>query len=193
MGEAEDAPRDDDANGVDGAREEETSETEVDAEPSPRPKRKKRKKKRKRRAKKDRAEEGKTSGEPERRRPWWALLLVIGLIELFLFGSRGRMRVCVAHEGEHDFALVDQPRTEENTRRYPTCVKRTNVGIVSEYDDVRTEATGYACQRAAVLRPTSVLYQCILEQDGWQHRVETSFVPPWDPIYYRRLFWFAYD
>lgn len=188
MGEADDASREDGADGAKAEREGEPSKAD-------RPPRKKRKKKRKRKPKKERPPEAAPSddAEPRRRRPWWVLLFVVGLVELFLFGSRGRMRVCVARDGEHDFSLVDQPRTEENTRRYPTCVKRTNVGIVSKYDDVLKEATGYACQRAAVLRPTDVLYQCILERDGWQHRVETSFVPPWDPIYYRRLFWFAFD
>ncbi len=185
MGESEEATRDDDAEPAEGGRDEKARKT----------RRKKRRKKRraKKKAEQEAEQAAETQAELPRRRPWWLLLLLIGLVELFLFGSRGRMRVCVAHQGEHDFALVDQPRTEENTRRYPTCVKRTNVGIVSKYDDVMTEATGYACQRAAILRPTDVLYQCILEKDGWEHRVETSFVPPWDPIYYRRLFWFAYD
>lgn len=183
MGESEEASRDDDAEPAEDEREEKAGKA----------RRKKRKKRRAKKKTEQKTQPKEAESEVPRRRPWWLLLLAIGLLELFLFGSRGRMRVCVAHQGEHDFALVDQPRTEENTRRYPTCVKRTNVGIVSKYDDVLKEATGYACQRAAILRPTDVLYQCILEQDGWEHRVETSFVPPWDPIYYRRLFWFAYD
>jgi len=164
-------------------------------EPAKKPARKKkRKRKRKKRSAPESAVREAEAEKGERRpRRWWIALVVIGLIELFLFGSRGRIRVCVAHEGEHDFALIDQPRTEENTRRYPTCEKRTNVGIVSHFDEARDHAMLTACQRAAVLRPKHVVYQCALPEDGWQHRVETSFVPPWDPVYYKRLFWFAFD
>ncbi|MEM1032158.1 MAG: hypothetical protein AAGN82_17545 [Myxococcota bacterium] len=132
-------------------------------------------------------------GAPRRRRSWWWIVLGVALFELFLFGRRGELRVCVARDGEHDFALVDQPRNDENTQRYPTCEKRTNLGIVSHYDEARDHAAATACQRATVLRPKDEVYLCALRQAGWAHREESAFVPPWDERYYKRMLWFIFD
>ncbi len=129
--------------------------------------------------------------ETPRSRRWvWPLLLGLGLFELWLFGRRGHLDVCVAQEGVHDFALLGQDRTDENTRRYPTCEKRLNLGITSKYDEAVQEAMLRACHRANVLRGREATLLCAIQEDGWQHRVTETHCPPWHDHYRQRLFWF---
>lgn len=125
-------------------------------------------------------------------RPWWALVLLIALVELYVFGSRGAVELCVAKEGEHDFALLGQERTPDNTRRFPTCETRLNIGLVSHHDEVREEAMYLACRRATVFRGQEALLRCVEREEGWTHRLASTFVPPWDRRYYRRLLWFLF-
>ena len=123
---------------------------------------------------------------------WWILLVAIGILELYLFGSRGHVQVCVAREGVHDFSLLGSERTDDNTHRFPTCEDRLNIGITSHFDEVVESATIHACTRANILRSTTEKAICVIKQDGWQHRVGTSWCPPWHDHYYKRLFWFAF-
>jgi hypothetical protein len=120
----------------------------------------------------------------------WLALLVIAVVEVWLFGNRGHIEVCVGREGEHDFALLGSPRNEDNTRRYPTCEKRLNVGITSHFDEARDDAMIHACRRATILRGREVALKCALAIEGWEHRLSSSWCPPWHDHYYQRLFWF---
>ncbi len=166
------------------------ADNEAPAEEAPPPK--KTKKKRKKKKKRAAGPPAPSRWEALRGR-WWILLVAIGLIELYLFGSRGHVEVCVAREGVHDFALLGSERTEENTQRFPTCEARRNIGITSHYDEVVEAATIHACTRANILRSTTEKAICVIRQDGWQHRVHTAWCPPWHDHYYKRLFWFAFD
>jgi hypothetical protein len=163
----------------------------VDASAKPAPNDEKRTKKRTKRRTKKRTKPARGAGGIASR--VWLALLTIGLIELWAFGSRGHIQVCVAHEGTHDFALLGEERTDANTRRYPSCEKRTNLGIVSGYDASLEDAAIHACRRATILRPKEVTIACVLKDAGWQHQVTTSWCPPWHDHYYKRLFWFAFD
>lgn len=127
-----------------------------------------------------------------RGRALWLTLLAVGLFELWLFGRRGAIEVCVAREGEHDFALLDQPRSDENTRRYPTCERRLNVGLRSHYDERAEDAMLNACRRATILRGRDATIACALKEAGWQHRVEAEWVAPWQKESYERLLWFLF-
>lgn len=139
----------------------------------------------------DKAEEAKaTSGLAGK---VWLVLLVAGLIEIWLFGRRGHIEVCVAKTGVHDFALLGQPRDEENTRRYPTCEKRYNIGILSKHTEAVDDATLHACRRANILLGKEAIILCAMKEDGWQHRVTEEQCPPWHDHYYQRLFWFLHD
>ena len=122
----------------------------------------------------------------------WLAIAAFGLAELWLFGAKGDIRVCVAREGEHDLALVDTPRTEENTQRYPSCERRSNVGLRSHFDERVEDAMLHACRRATILRGKEATIACALQEGGWHHRVEANWVPPWNPTYYQRLFWFLF-
>jgi hypothetical protein len=139
--------------------------------------------------------EGDEKGEESpsgRGRYVWLALLAVGLFELWLFGRRGHIEVCVAKEGVHDFALLGQKRTDENTRRFPTCEKRLNLGITSSFDDAREEAMLRACHRANILRGKQATLVCAIEEDGWQHRLTVEHCPPWHDHYYQRMLWFLY-
>ena len=138
-------------------------------------------------AKKD---DGEGDEAPKRRIPWLAIILVIAAVELFLFGNRGRIEVCVAKEGVHDFGLVGTPRTEDNTASYPSCETRLNIGMKSRYDDLKTDAVVQACRRANMFRGKEAILTCAVEADGWTHRITTDFVKPWEPEYRKKLFWF---
>lgn len=120
----------------------------------------------------------------------WPLVLGVGLLELWIFGNKGEIQVCVAREGEHDFSLIGQPRTDENTRRYPTCEKRFDLGLRGHYDERVEDAALHACRRATILRGRDHTIACFLQRGGWQHRIETRWVAPWEAPYYERLFWF---
>ena len=92
--------------------------------------------------------------------------------------------------GKHDFALIGTPRDDSNTRRYPTCEKRLNIGLSSHYQEAHEDALLRACQRATVLRGKAMTIACALSLEGWQQRTEDSWCPPWHDHYYKRLFWF---
>lgn len=175
-------------NREDEAPEDEAPEDESLVEP----KRRRKKKKRRR----------KTGQEPTKapeKRSWgkwiWPTLLIVGLFELWLFGRRGHLEVCVAKQGVHDFALLAEKRTDANTRRYPTCESRQNLGVVSSYDDARTDAVVRACHRANILRgkdAREATLICAVEEDGWQHRVTEAQCLPWHDHYYERMLWFLF-
>ena len=193
--ERDDEPGDVDPSDVDGA----TSENDAPEQPRKKKKRRKKASKKKRRKKKTKRLEGSDApepkaesddGAPKRRIPWLAIILVIAAVELFLFGSRGRIEVCVAKDGVHDFDLVGTPRTEDNTARYPSCETRLNIGMKSRYDDLETDAVVQACRRANMFRGKEAILTCAVQADGWKHRVTATFVKPWEPEYRKRLFWF---
>ena len=123
----------------------------------------------------------------------WPVLLVVGLVELWMFGRRGHIEVCVAKDGVHDFALLGQTRTDDNTRQFPTCETRFNLGITSDYDDLLQTAMLQACHRANILRGKEATLICAIKEDGWQHRVTETHCPPWHEHYYKRMFWFLQD
>lgn len=176
---------------------------------------KKKKKRKKRRRKRKRAEDAPDLGDrpgdakasrgdveadggaktdAKKDRDWgkyvWPVLLLVGLFEVWMFGRRGHIEVCVAKEGVHDFALLEQKRTDENTRQYPSCERRLNLGITSDYDEAHQDAMLKACHRANILRGKEATLICAIEEDGWKHRVTTTHCPPWHDHYYQRMFWF---
>jgi hypothetical protein len=120
----------------------------------------------------------------------WFVLLGVALLEVWLFGRRGHVEVCVGKQGVHDFALLGQTRTDENSRRFPTCEKRQNIGIASKYDAAVEDATLHACRRANILFGKDAILLCAVKEDGWEHRVTAEQCPPWHDHYYQRLFWF---
>jgi hypothetical protein len=134
-----------------------------------------------------------SSGRKRRKLPIvWLIIVALAGFELWLFGRKGDITVCVGREGQHDFSLLGEPRNDENTHRYPTCERRLNVGLRSQYDERVEEATLHACRRATILRGREATLLCALQENGWQHRIDARWVPPYDPEYYRRLFWFAF-
>jgi len=139
------------------------------------------------------AESSTTEGSQGPRAKVWLALVVIAIFEMWLFGRRGHIELCVAREGVHDFALLDTPRTDDNTRRYPTCEKRLNIGITSHFEQAIEDAALHACRRANILRSKEEAIACVLQQAGWQRRTRTTWCPPTHDHYYKRLFWFAFD
>jgi hypothetical protein len=132
-----------------------------------------------------------TAVEATRRRiPWWWILLGLMVVEFWVYGRRGYVEVCVGKQGETDFSLGDAPRTDENRWKFPRCEERTNLGLVSKYDDVVTEATSVACRGATIFRNQGQGKQCVAGEAGWQHRVLSRQTPPWDRAFYEHLFWF---
>lgn len=167
------------------------------AEKDPAAEPKKRRKKKKRRRKRPATSKPPAKAQPAKNwgKGLWPTLLVVGLFELWLFGRRGHLEVCVAKDGAHDFALLSEKRTDENTRRYPTCESRYNLGVVSAYDDAREEALLRACHRANILKgkdARAATLICAIEEDGWKHRVTEAQCPPWHDHYYKRMLWFLY-
>ncbi len=129
---------------------------------------------------------------PARRRAallWWALPILM-VVEFYAYGHGGRLEICVGKEGDTDFALVGQARTDENRWKFPRCETRENLGLRSQRDAKVSEGIEAACRGATIFRHQGETKACIAGEQGWQHRVESHFVPPWDPAYYRHLFWF---
>lgn len=151
------------------------------------------------------ADEPKDAGEPKaapepapvaasgRRasRLWWALPILL-VAELYVYGHDGRLQICVGKEGDTDFALVGQERTDENRWKFPRCETRDNLGLRSQHDAQVEQATKVACRGATIFRHQGEAKACVAGEQGWQHQVEGQFVPPWDPAYYRHLFWFLF-
>lgn len=129
--------------------------------------------------------------QPQRRSnlPRYLLLLMaFGGIEIALFGSNGHVKVCVARE-QADFALLDLTRTPENTRRYPTCERRLNIGLTSELERATGDAHILACRRATILQDRRATLNCATEQQ-WHKHLTLSWCPPWHEHSYKRLLWF---
>lgn len=133
-----------------------------------------------------------TKATPVRRRAsrlWWALPIVM-LVEFYVYGHNGRLEICVGKEGDTDFSLVGQERTDANRWKFPRCETRENLGLRSQQEERAKEGIEAACRGATIFRHQGEAKVCVAGEQGWQHRVEGSFVPPWDPAYYRHLFWF---
>jgi hypothetical protein len=128
---------------------------------------------------------------PRRRasRLWWALPVLM-VVEFYVYGHNGRLEICVGKEGDTDFSLVGQERTDDNRWKFPRCETRENLGLRSQYDEAVKEGIEAACRGATIFRHQGQAKACAAGEQGWQHRVEGHFVPPWDPAYYRHLFWF---
>jgi len=129
---------------------------------------------------------------PVRRRAsrlWWALPILM-VVEFYVYGHNGRLEICVGKQGDTDFSLVGQERTDANRWKFPRCETRENLGLRSQYDAQVKEGIEAACRGATIFRHQGEAKPCAAGEQGWQHRVEGRFVPPWDPAYYRHLFWF---
>lgn len=129
---------------------------------------------------------------PARRRAsrlWWALPILM-LVEFYVYGHDGRLEICVGKEGDTDFSLVGQERTDANRWKFPRCETRENLGLRSQQEERVKEGLEAACRGATIFRHQGQAKACIAGEQGWQHRVQGRFVPPWDPAYYRHLFWF---
>lgn len=129
---------------------------------------------------------------PVRRRAsrlWWALPILM-LVEFYVYGHNGRLEICVGKEGDTDFSLVGQERTDANRWKFPRCETRENLGLRSQQAERVKEGLEAACRGATIFRHQGEAKACIAGEQGWQHRVQGRFVPPWDPAYYRHLFWF---
>jgi hypothetical protein len=120
---------------------------------------------------------------------WWALPVVM-VVEFYVYGHDGRLEICVGKEGDTDFSLVGQERTDANRWKFPRCETRENLGLRSQRDAKVTEGIEAACRGATIFRHQGEAKACVAGQQGWQHRVEGHWVPPWDRAYYEHLFWF---
>jgi len=127
---------------------------------------------------------------------WWWFLIAALVIEFWIYGRRGDVEVCVGKQGETDFALIDdtgqarQPRDDSNRWKFPRCESRMNLGLVSKYDAVSTEAAQVACRGATMLKHQGQGKNCVAQKDGWEHRIATRQTWPWDPKLFTHLFWF---
>lgn len=129
---------------------------------------------------------------PKRGSRWWYALVVVLVVEFYVYGRGGEIQVCVGKEGQHDFALIGQERDDGNRWKFPRCELRENLGLRSHYDELVADATQSACRGQTLLRNRGEGGACLEQKDGWQRQVETRFVPPWDPRYYQHLLWFLY-
>ncbi len=120
----------------------------------------------------------------------WLALPVLMIVEFYMYGHNGRLEICVGKEGDTDFSLVGQERTDENRWKFPRCETRNNLGLRSEREIKVEEGTKVACRGATIFRHQGEGKACIAGEKGWIHRVEGHFVPPWEPAYYQHLFWF---
>jgi hypothetical protein len=121
---------------------------------------------------------------------WWATLGVLLAVELFVYGRRGELEVCVGKETVHDFGLRGQERTDANRWKFPRCESAMNLGLRSHYDERVEEAAKVACRGATLFRNRGEGESCIAATDGWEHRVNARYVWPWDSRFYEHLFWF---
>lgn len=120
---------------------------------------------------------------------WWALPILM-VVEFYFYGHNGRLEICVGKEGDTDFALVGQERTDENRWKFPRCETRLNLGLRSQKEVKIEEGTKVACRGATIFRHQGEAKACVAADKGWVHRVEGHFVAPWEPAYYQHLFWF---
>jgi hypothetical protein len=136
-------------------------------------------------------ETGRQEGSRAASRWWWALL-VVAAVEFWIYGFRAEIEVCVGKEGVTDFALDGQERTDENRWSFPRCETRLNLGLRSRFDENVAEATKASCRGATIFKHQGEGPACVEATEGWQHRVETRFIPPWDQRYYEHLLWFLF-
>lgn len=120
---------------------------------------------------------------------WWALPILM-VVEFYVYGHNGELEICVGKEGDTDFSLVGQPRTDENRWKFPRCETRLNLGLRSQKEARIEEGTKVACRGATIFRHQGEAKACVAGEQGWVHRVEGHFVAPWEPAYYQHLFWF---
>lgn len=126
-----------------------------------------------------------------RRIRWWWILIALMVIEFWIYGRRGEIEVCVGKKGETDFSLTtESPRTDDNRWKFPRCEPRTNLGLLSKYDEVTSDALAAACRGATTFRNQGEGKQCVAGKDGWEQRIDTQHTPPWAPAFYKHLFWF---
>lgn len=127
-------------------------------------------------------------------RRWWILILLAIFVELWVYGRRAEIRVCVAKQGVHDFALVGTEPNDKTRWKIPRCESRVNLGLRSNYDLLDEDAAKHACRGATLLRLRLRLRgegpNCIAGKDGWSKQIETGYMWPWDSRYYSHLFWF---
>ncbi|MBK6920831.1 MAG: hypothetical protein IPH07_25770 [Deltaproteobacteria bacterium] len=125
---------------------------------------------------------------------WWWFLVAALVLEFWIYGRRGSIEVCVGKQGETDFALVGQERTDANRWKFPRCERADNLGLVSKYDQAVKEAIHTACRGATIFRHQGEGKVCVDAStntaQGWVHRIETRQVLPWERPFYEHLFWF---
>lgn len=133
-----------------------------------------------------------SSSKPRARRaiPWWSFVLAALVIEFYIYGRQGHIEVCVGKQGETDFALTGNERTDENRWKFPRCESRLNLGLVSHADQLTKEATLVACRGATIFRHQGEGKACTEGKAKWEHRIETHQCPPWHGHFYEHLFWF---
>lgn len=121
---------------------------------------------------------------------WWWFLIAALLIEFWLYGRRGHIEVCVGKNGETDFALVGQERTDENRWKFPRCEQRLNLGLKSHFDDATKESIAVACRGATIFHHQGETKACVAADKGWVHRIDVGHCPPWHDHFVEHLFWF---
>jgi hypothetical protein len=121
---------------------------------------------------------------------WWWFLIAALLIEFWLYGRRGHIEVCVGKNGETDFALVGQERTDENRWKFPRCEERLNLGLKSHFDDATKESIAVACRGATIFHHQGESKACVAADKGWIHRIDVGHCPPWHEHFVEHLFWF---
>lgn len=127
---------------------------------------------------------------PSRASKLWWLLPAAVVIEFWAYGRNGYVDVCVGKEGQTDFSLADQERTDENRWSFPRCETRLNLGLRSEFDTKVKEGTEAACRGATLFKNRGEAKQCEAATEGWTHVVTGRMAWPWDRNYYEHLFWF---
>jgi hypothetical protein len=120
---------------------------------------------------------------------WIVAVCAIFCIELFFYGRRGDIELCVGKEGVHDFALRGQERTDDNRWKFPYCEHRVNLGLVSHFEELGQEALDQACRRATLMRFKDEQKACVRMEKNWKRQVYTEQIWPTDRRFYRRLFW----
>jgi hypothetical protein len=118
---------------------------------------------------------------------WGGVIVLLLSLELFAYGHNGNIRVCVGRKGITDFEQLDKPRKGNIASGYPFCVESLNLGMYSRSDEVAKGALDVACSRAATLL-RGEKSECIRKDKDWIRKVDKSTIPPWDPRFYRRLF-----
>jgi hypothetical protein len=119
---------------------------------------------------------------------WVTIVLVLLGIELFYYGSKGDIKVCVGKEGTHDFALIGQERSDQNRWKFPFCEDRVNLGLRSHFDELGRDAVKVACRRATLMHFKDEQAACNGGDKNWKRKVITKQILPWDRRFYRRLF-----